>query len=83
MLTKEDLQNLIACVEVAQKTGNIAAGAMLPVGAAYTKANALFQQMQPGDVLIVGTAKKNSLPEQSEEQSQKPAGNEPKPAKSK
>ena len=77
-MTKNDLQAIMACVEVAQQSGKIAMNAMLRVGIAVQSAQMLMDKMEPSDVLIVFTpAKKNDLePGGSAEPSQKPPESE-------
>lgn len=77
MITKQTLQNLLACVEISQKAGQIPTDAMMSVGMAYANAKAVFSTMSDSDTLIVnneGASKKNSIQE-SEGESQMPAAN--------
>lgn len=77
-MTKNDLQAIVACVEVAQQSGKIAMNAMLRVGIAVQSAQMLMDKMEPSDVLIVFAPEKKSDLEQggSAEPSQKPPESE-------
>jgi len=78
MLNKNSVQNLLACVEIAQKTGQITPDAMVSVGIAYQNGKTLFEKMDDGDVLIVFSPKKKEMePGESGEVSLKPAAKKP------
>lgn len=65
-MNKQNLQNLLACVEIAQASGKISADAMAHVGMAYIQAKSLFNEMSESDVLVI---KKNLSSIQLGEQS--------------
>jgi len=76
-MTKQDIQTILACVEVAQSSGKIALNAMLRVGIAVENAQAIMGKMADSDVLIVFSPKKNDLEQgESKEQSQTPPESE-------
>ena len=71
-MTKNDLANLLKCLEIVQGMGKIEPAAMLTMGVTYTNATNDLSKMNDGDVLIVFTpeaAKKNEVPAESGEQS--------------
>jgi len=66
MFTKQHLQNLLGCVEIAQRSGQIPVDAMANAGISYTVAKRVFEQMGDDDILFAtppaGKEKKTDIP---------------------
>ena len=78
MISKNDLQALMLCTEVAQTSGKVGVDAMIGVGVAYQNAKRALSDMHEGDMLIVFSPKKNEVqPGESGEQSQNQADLKP------
>lgn len=83
MITKNDLNVFLACIESTVKSGNVATDALIAVGLANRNLKAAIEAMDDGDMLILHSPKKKDLPGESGEQSLPEAANESGPKKGK